>query len=133
MSRVRFTLFPRNHVVLLLKTGFDMQTQRGDLMASNVEVKTRLRNPGYALATARTLADQPEERLLQTDTFFHWPRGRLKLRDFGGRGELIYYERADDPSIRESRYFRLRIAFPELVRRVLALLVGVRSSLGSSE
>jgi len=43
--------------------------------------------------------------LVQHDTFFNSPTGRLKLRDFkDGTGELIYYLREDSPEPVSSYY-----------------------------
>ena len=43
--------------------------------------------------------------LLQRDTYFRVPRGRLKLRESDGEtAELIYYERSEETGERWSRF-----------------------------
>ena len=96
-------------------------------MVRNVEIKARLRDVESARATAARLSGGNGERIVQEDTFFKVPRGRLKLRDFGdGRGELIFYERADEAGPRESNYFIHRTAEPAGLRALLEMSLGVR-------
>lgn len=65
--------------------------------------------------------------LQQTDTFFHTPRGRLKLREFGdGTAELISYHRADQSGPRLSEYERVACDNPKALFRMLANSPGVR-------
>ncbi|XP_066040624.1 uncharacterized protein [Chamaea fasciata] len=64
--------------------------------------------------------------LLQTDTFFRVPRGRLKLRRTqDGRGELIFYERPDSAGPKLSRFSISPTADPEGLQEVLSLSLGV--------
>ncbi|XP_030815793.1 uncharacterized protein LOC115910093 [Camarhynchus parvulus] len=64
--------------------------------------------------------------LLQTDTFFRVPRGRLKLRRTqDGRGELIFYERPDSASPKLSRFSITPTADPEGLQAVLSQSLGV--------
>ncbi len=66
--------------------------------------------------------------LEQEDTFFVCPRGRLKLRRFGGctEAELIYYERPESSGPKESRYVVHPTADAEGLREVLAAALDVR-------
>jgi adenylate cyclase len=66
--------------------------------------------------------------LEQEDTFFACPRGRLKLRRFGGcaQAELIYYERPESPGPKESRYIVHPTADADGLREVLAAAFDVR-------
>ncbi len=74
-------------------------------MPHNIEIKARVKNPESFLVFAVTLADKPQELIIQKDTFFQVPKGRLKLRDFGdGTGELIRYHRPDQPGPKISDY-----------------------------
>ena len=95
-------------------------------VARNVEVKARLPDGIEALLPrARALADGPEQRIEQDDTFFACTHGRLKLRDFGdGRGELIAYERADDAGPKLSDYVRAPNSDPAALRQALARATG---------
>ncbi|HWW87304.1 MAG TPA: CYTH domain-containing protein [Vicinamibacterales bacterium] len=47
--------------------------------------------------------------VVQRDTYFATRKGRLKLRDTDGSGELIYYDRLNSPQPRESSYLRTSI------------------------
>ncbi|XP_077639293.1 uncharacterized protein LOC110479262 [Lonchura striata] len=123
-------------------------------MRRNVEVKARLREREAVLRAALALralgADGPgtgqeptRERpgagqeppqqwpgagqvLLQTDTFFRVPRGRLKLRRTpDGRGELIFYERPDRAGPKVSLFSTSPTADPEGLQAVLSQSLGV--------
>ena len=72
------------------------------------------------------LAGGHPEALEQTDTFFAVPSGRLKLRETGGRAELIFYRRDDSPDPVESRYERVRVGDAAALRALLAEALGVR-------
>lgn len=95
-------------------------------MARNVEIKARLeRGIDTLLPRARALADAPEQRIEQDDTFFACARGRLKLRAFGGgRGELIHYERADATGPKLSDYVRAPTSDPAALREALVRAQG---------
>ena len=59
--------------------------------------------------------------LVQHDTFFDAPLGRLKLRDFGdGRAELISYRRPDTVEARGSDFFVFPVSDPTGLRATLA-------------
>jgi adenylate cyclase len=74
-------------------------------MARNVEIKARLHDPAATTAAAERLAGSPPEIIDQHDTFYGSARGRLKLRRFpDGRGELIAYDRPDQPGPKTSHY-----------------------------
>jgi adenylate cyclase class IV len=76
-------------------------------MARNVEIKARVDELGAIRAKVAALASSPGEILQQTDTFFSVPEGRLKVREFpDGSGELIAYERPNQPGPKVSSYTR---------------------------
>jgi predicted adenylyl cyclase CyaB len=94
-------------------------------MARNVEIKARIERVEALLARAQALARGTPELIVQDDTFFPCPRGRLKLRDFGdGRGELIQYERADTHGPKTSTYLRSPTTSPDTLRDALARALG---------
>lgn len=97
-------------------------------MARNVEIKAHLNDPERVRSILEGLSDPPVEILEQTDTFFNVARGRLKLRVQRGRSELIYYERPDSASARESRYFVVSIDEPDLLCKVLSQAIGIRGT-----
>jgi adenylate cyclase class 2 len=73
-------------------------------MARNVELKARDPDPEQSLAVSLELGAEDLGWLQQLDTYFHVPRGRLKLREQDAGAELIYYERSDEAVERESQY-----------------------------
>lgn len=94
-------------------------------MARNVEIKARIHRVEALLPVARSIADGEPETILQDDSFFPCPRGRLKLRDFGdGSGELIQYERADETGPKTSTYVRSPTAAPATLRDALTRALG---------
>jgi len=96
-------------------------------MPTNVEIKAKLRNPARLQSLAEALALTPSQIILQEDTFFEVPRGRLKLRIFApNSAELIYYEREDGPGPKESRYALSQTSEPEALKTVLQKSLGVR-------
>ena len=96
-------------------------------MNANVEIKARARNPARLKELAEKLSETPEELFRQEDTFFHVPRGRLKLRVFTPeRGELIYYERSDEAGPRPCQYVISKTGAPETLKAALAAALGVK-------
>jgi predicted adenylyl cyclase CyaB len=97
-------------------------------VAHNVEIKARARDFEKQRMRAQALSSAPPEYLVQEDTFFNVPAGRLKLRKLAdGTAELIQYDREDSRGPRESRYIVLRTADPESLKQVLAKGLGIRA------
>lgn len=95
--------------------------------ARNVEIKARVADLAALRARVAARATTPPTTLVQVDTFFPVPRGRLKLRRFeDGAGELIFYERADTDGPRTSTYTIVPCADAPALERVLAAALGVR-------
>jgi predicted adenylyl cyclase CyaB len=96
-------------------------------MAANVEIKARLADRAAVERRVHTLAGgAPPTLLRQVDTFFHAPRGRLKLRELdAAQGELIAYERPDAPGPKRSEYRIARTSAPAELRETLAAALGV--------
>jgi predicted adenylyl cyclase CyaB len=96
-------------------------------MPINVEIKARVKDPARTRLVLDLVAGPPVACLIQYDTFFRVPRGRLKLREFGdGSGELIYYERTDVAEPKESRYWIAPISAVAALRTTLMRALGVR-------
>src|SRR2546428_10931014 len=90
-------------------------------------MKARVADLSRLRVKVGSLAPAPPEALVQTDTFFVVPRGRLKLREFSdGSGELIFYERPDLAGPKESLYARCACSDPKAVSAVLGQALGVR-------
>jgi predicted adenylyl cyclase CyaB len=94
-------------------------------MARNVEIKARLRNPAQLHARAQSIADRGPIAIVQDDTFFDCPNGRLKLRVLSpSEGELIFYKRRDSLGPKESEYFVTPTSSPLKLRDTLVLALG---------
>jgi predicted adenylyl cyclase CyaB len=100
-------------------------------LARNIEVKARIDRIDAVMPRARALAQRDAERIVQDDTFFRVPHGRLKLREFAdGSAELIHYHRPDTVEAKLSDYRRVPVAdaaaLREALERALGLLGRVR-------
>jgi adenylate cyclase class IV len=96
-------------------------------VARNIEIKARTSALQPLRARIERLVASPPQVLEQTDTFFTVPRGRLKLREFAdGSGELIAYDRPDQPGPKQSVYFRWPCADARAASEALAAVLPVR-------
>jgi predicted adenylyl cyclase CyaB len=104
------------------------ERRRGDAMSRNVELKARCVDLDAAREGARRLGAEFGAALEQCDTYFVVARGRLKLRETGqrGGGELIHYQRGDDPAARGSDYLLARVEDAAALRAALSAALGVR-------
>jgi len=94
-------------------------------VARNVEIKARVDDLDAIARKAAAFATQGPIEIVQDDTFFTCPSGRLKLRVFSpGSGELIFYQRADARGPKESFYLRSPTSAPDTLREVLMLAYG---------
>ncbi len=97
-------------------------------MGRNVEIKAWARDFERQRLRAEALASGSAEHLVQDDTFFNVPAGRLKLRELGdGSAELIQYDRDDSPGPKESRYVVFRTTDPRGLKEVLTRALGIRA------
>lgn len=96
-------------------------------MASNIEIKARVRSFAEIQARAELLSNTPVEVITQEDIFFKVSQGRLKLRILSeNRGQLIYYTRPDQEGPKRSDYHISHTSDPENLKRVLELAYGIR-------
>jgi len=94
-------------------------------MARNIEIKARIDSVDKLLPRARAIANDGPTEIVQDDTFFSCPNGRLKLRAFSETaGELIFYQRPDQAGPKESFYVISRTASPNTLREALLLAYG---------
>lgn len=71
----------------------------------NLELKARDPDPERSLRVCEELGAEGGGVLRQRDVYFEVPHGRLKLRyENDGIGQLIAYERPDQPGVRASHY-----------------------------
>jgi adenylate cyclase class IV len=117
---------------------------RGRAVPRNVELKARYPDLARAHSTARQLGAALDAVERHRDTYFRIARGRLKLRErwrlageaatFGDgarraaepiSNQLIWYQRADQPSARGSDYALVEVPNGEQLRHLLAGALGV--------
>ncbi len=95
-------------------------------MPRNIEIKARIASVEFILPRAREVARGEPELIVQDDTFFKVPQGRLKLREFAdGSAELIHYHRPDSGEAKASDYVRLPVPDAAALREALARACGV--------
>lgn len=96
-------------------------------MKRNVEIKARLDDFLSQFRISQTLCGS-WTLIQQEDVFFRCEQGRLKLRVFAdGRGELIFYRRANQTGPKTSSYTIARTDEPAALREALELAYGVRA------
>ena len=96
-------------------------------MPANIEIKARARDFADIKSRAEKLSDTSVEVILQEDTFFNVPQGRLKLRILApDRSQLIFYTRPDQEGPKRSDYHISYSSDPENLKHVLELAYGIR-------
>ncbi|MGJ0430161.1 class IV adenylate cyclase [Methylobacter sp.] len=94
-------------------------------MARNIEIKARIESIDSLLPIVAKIADEGPIEILQDDTFFSCPNGRLKLRAFSEHdGQLIFYQRQDSAGPKESFYVISPTSSPDTLRQALSLAYG---------
>lgn len=94
-------------------------------MPRNIEIKARVPDMPGLKARVAALATEGPFDISQDDTFFVCDSGRLKLRMFSGtNGELIFYQRPDEPGPKASFLLRSTTADPESMRDTLTMAYG---------
>jgi predicted adenylyl cyclase CyaB len=102
-------------------------------MARNIEIKARVPDPVMLRARVVGLATSGPELLVQRDTFYNAPAGRLKLRESGaGTAELIYYERPDRLGPKTSTYSRTPVPDAASMRELLDRCLGTKAMVAKS-
>ena len=96
-------------------------------MGRNIEIKARVNNLESVRAKAERLATGGPFSTAQEDTFFRVVIGRLKLRIVPpAKSELIYYFRPNTTDPAQSRYFRLSVPRPKLVKKICSGVFGIK-------
>jgi predicted adenylyl cyclase CyaB len=95
--------------------------------ARNLELKARC----PCLVRARTAIERLEVSIasveFQTDTYFHVPRGRLKLREINDQSAcLIWYDRPNLDQVRSSSYYLIPVPDATRMKAMLTTAFGVR-------
>ncbi len=96
-------------------------------MKRNVEIKARVSDEAGFVRRAMEIAGTEPEVIVQADTFFDAPHGRLKLRRLSpDRSELIFYERTDTAGPKTSNYGIVSVDDPDALQAALAGALGIR-------
>lgn len=94
-------------------------------MARNVEIKAQVDSLAAIEPLAAAMSGQAPVFIEQDDTFFACTQGRMKLRVFAdGKGELIFYRRANDAGPKESFYVISPTDSPDTLREALTQAYG---------
>lgn len=92
----------------------------------NLELKAVDPGPDRSLRLCAELGAEDAGVLIQQDTYFAVPRGRLKLRrQRAATAQLIAYERPDLPGQKESRYRLVAVEDPDGLEAALAGSLGI--------
>ena len=96
-------------------------------MPANIEIKARAEKFDELRERLSVLSGALPEVLLQEDTFFRSPNGRLKLRVLqSGPAQLIHYNRPDQSGPKRSNYHIFETNAPESLKAVLSKSLGIR-------
>ena len=96
-------------------------------MPQNVEIKARAKNLHRQKRKASLVAEHGPALILQSDTFFNVPHGRLKLREFeDGSAQLIQYDRPNESSACISNYHAVEVSDCAAMKKALTASLGVR-------
>lgn len=96
-------------------------------MATNIEIKARVADLELLRERVEALSDTAGELIVQEDTFFNVPSGRLKLRLLAAdHGQLIYYQRSDRAGPKRSDYLLANTREPQTLKAALSAALGVR-------
>jgi adenylate cyclase, class 2 len=92
----------------------------------NLELKARCNDLDRAGRVAEELGAVWQWKKSQTDTYFHTPQGKLKLREVESQpAELIAYHRSASTEVRESDYLIYFAEKADALKSTLAMVMGV--------
>lgn len=92
----------------------------------NVEIKARCADPSFVRQYLISKAAEFIGTDHQTDTYFHVPNGRLKLREGNIENNLIYYERDNRAGPKTSRFNLVKVEDAAGLKQVLAKSNGIK-------
>lgn len=94
-------------------------------MPRNIEIKAYVENLQSVAREVAAIADSGPFEIVQDDTFFPCPNGRVKLRTFSSdEGQLIFYRRPDQQGPKESFFVLSLTASPNTLRDALSQAYG---------
>ena len=95
-------------------------------MPSNIEIKAKIIDEKRFRILANEINDSPIRTIVQEDTFFNVPKGRLKLRKVSPiQGELISYERKNSGGPKLSSYLLFKTDNPDSLKETLTASLGI--------
>ena len=91
-----------------------------------MELKSRLADLEAAREVAQSIATKELGLQEQVDTYFHCPKGRLKLRQVEHTpAQLVWYARPDEEGPKASDYRLVPVTNPETLKAALASAYGI--------
>lgn len=92
----------------------------------NIEIKARTKRQEFIREYLRKAGADFKGADLQTDTYFVVPSGRLKLRQGAIENNLIWYERPNQASVKQSDFLLTPVADVEGLKSILQKALGVK-------
>lgn len=92
----------------------------------NVEIKARCTAPGRVRSYLSEKGAEFRGKDNQTDTYFNVATGRLKLREGNIENNLIYYERMDQLTAKNSRFMLVKVDDAQGLKDVLSKSIGIK-------
>jgi adenylate cyclase class 2 len=93
----------------------------------NIELKARCPDPSFVRRALELLDARHARTMMQLDTYFPVPQGRLKLREIdSAAAELIWYDRPDTTEFKSSLYHVVPVPDPALLKATLTAANGLR-------
>lgn len=92
----------------------------------NVEIKAYCQNPDYVRQYLKNYPGSFKGTDEQTDTYFNSPNGRLKLREGNIENNLIYYERQNNPGLKQSHFQLVKVEDAKGLKQVLTGSMGIK-------
>lgn len=96
-------------------------------MSQNIEIKATVPDAHVLKSKLIQYGLSEDCTMHQKDIFYHFPFGRLKLRSINeNQHEIIIYFRRNKETPKASKYFRMKIGYPDFTNRILTNLFGAR-------
>lgn len=93
----------------------------------NIELKSKCSDLNAAVRVCWEIGAQYGGILMQTDTYYNVPEGRMKLRNVNNeKFELIYYFRVDKGAEKESNYEIIKLKDDKDIKKILKDSLGVK-------
>lgn len=94
-----------------------------------IELKVKVSNLEVIREKLTLLPSQIVGAFHQVDTYYVVPKGRLKLREVVGEAnaELIYYERENIATLKDSSVFILKISQPQTFQEIATKILKVKA------